>query len=125
MDIGGFFGEVTRIVSEFWQGYHTVGVLTGILAFIFAWRKRILGWLLRSRQDYYCALVWRGGVPQGLGKLSKRQQKKRSVSYRIDTSDGLVREVRRVNSAGVLQDDDNGIARWKIIYLDQDASTLV
>ena len=81
MDIAAVFGEMLRIAGELWQGWHAVGVLAGILVFIFTWRAKIRGWLFRSRQDYYRALIWRDGAPAGLGKLSKRQHARRHVSF--------------------------------------------
>ncbi len=65
---------------------------------------------------YYRTLVWRWGLPEGLGRVDAGTRARRLGSYRIATRRGRVVEVRWENSAGTLRDDEDGHARWVVHY---------
>jgi hypothetical protein len=65
---------------------------------------------------YYHAMVWRRGLPEGLGRLDAETRAHRVDSYRIARRRGRVVEIRLENSAGILRSDDDGHARWVVHY---------
>jgi len=65
---------------------------------------------------YYQALVWRRGLPEGLGRLDAAARAHRLGSYRIARRRGRVVEVQLENSAGTPRNDDDGHARWVVHY---------
>jgi hypothetical protein len=65
---------------------------------------------------YYHALVWRWGLPEGLGRLDAETRMHRFSSYRIAKRRGRVAEVRLENSAGAPRIDEDGYARWVVHY---------
>ncbi len=65
---------------------------------------------------YYQALVWRWGLPEGLGRVDAEARAHRFGGYRIARRGGRVVEVRLENSAGVPGRDENGHSRWVVHY---------
>jgi hypothetical protein len=70
----------------------------------------------RVKVSYYNTMVYRWGVPEGVGPLSNEAVGRRGISYRIESSKGLVRTVQRTNSAGRLRDDERGESLWTMQY---------
>src|SRR5262249_33826672 len=70
------------------------------------------------REESSCAqtLIWRWGVPEGLGALDAAARSHRAATFHSVTQGGKVRRVRDENSAGVLTENDDGEARWEILY---------
>jgi hypothetical protein len=75
-------------------------------------------WWTLSQPDvaHYRALVWRRGLPGGLGRIDAETHAHLFGSYLVTKQSGRVVEVRWENSAGALQDDKDGHARWVVRY---------
>ena len=69
-----------------------------------------------QKSAYYSEIAWRWGLPEGLGLLNSEARSHREVSFRILTKGGKVRQVLRENSAGMLRNDEDGVARWEVVY---------
>ena len=78
----------------------------------------------RTKVAYYKDYAENMGVPQGLGKLSKREMKAREFSYRFESKGYKVRRVTRVNSVDKLFELSSGNMEWlrpndfQLYYLD-------
>ena len=86
--------------------------------------------MMRPKVAYYRQLVWRWGLPEGLGPLDEETRGHRFVNYKVVSQRAgvlqapRVVEVRRENSAGrlstggSLRSDDEEHARWLVRYRD-------
>jgi hypothetical protein len=84
--------------------------------------------MMRPSTAHYRQIVWRWGVPEGLGPIDEETRRHISVNYSVTTqrstiwSGPRVVEVRRENSAGALRDlssqrnDNDGRVRWVVRY---------
>ncbi|MEI0447032.1 toll/interleukin-1 receptor domain-containing protein [Brachyspira intermedia] len=79
-----------------------------ISALLFTWDYN------RVKTTYYNTFVYQYGIPKGVGKLSKSQYLKRSVTYIFEEQRRTLKSVKRVNSYGRLRDDENNfnISVW-------------
>ena len=78
----------------------------------------LYGWdrFLREKSDYYRAIVWREGLPEGRGDLDAETRRQRDINFQFVTRAGKVRRVSRENSMGALRNNEDGVARWEIVY---------
>ena len=65
---------------------------------------------------YYNTMVYRWGVPEGVGKLTTEMVKHKEIHYRIECRRRKVVDVIRQNSAGMLKDDESGESQWSPFY---------
>ena len=70
----------------------------------------------RLKVNYFNEVAYRWGVPEGIGKINKKAYSLRQCSYRFESRRGKIRASQRVNSAGMLQDNDDGESEWLIEY---------
>jgi hypothetical protein len=89
---------------------------------------------MQPKAAYYRQLVWRWGLPEGLGPLDEESRSHRYLNYKVVSQrPGVLQsprviEVRRENSSGILSSgyslrtDDEGHSRWVVRYRD-DGST--
>ena len=68
----------------------------------------------RTKITYYNHFVYQYGIPKGIGPLTKSMYLKRSVTYVFEEKRGVLKRVKRVNSYGILKDDENNfnISVW-------------
>ena len=72
---------------------------------------------VREKSAYYQALIWRWGLPEGLGAVDTATRSHVGASFEVVSRAGKVRWVRQENSAGVLSaSDPSGDARWEVVY---------
>ena len=75
----------------------------------------------REKSAYYATLVWRWGLPEGLGLLDANAHS-HSDGYHVVTQGGKVRRVRSENSAGALTaTTSDSPARWDVSYREDGA----
>jgi YD repeat-containing protein len=72
--------------------------------------------LMKPKTGYYDRMVWRWGIPEGLGRLDEIARSHESESYRFVTHDGKVVDARREASGGALKENDLGEAHWVVSY---------
>jgi hypothetical protein len=66
----------------------------------------------RLKVSYYNTIVYRWGVPEGVGKLSEETVKHKETSYRFESQKSKVTSVSRINSVGKLRENDEGLCLW-------------
>ena len=74
--------------------------LTAILSLTFIWDYN------RVKIKYYNTFTYKHGIPKGIGKLSKSMYLKRNITYIFEEQRRVLKQVRRVNSYGILKDDE-------------------
>ena len=79
-----------------------------ISAILFTWDYN------RVKTTYYNSFVYQYGIPKGIGKLTKSQYSKRTITYIFEEQRRTLKSVKRVNSYGRLRDDENNfnISIW-------------
>jgi len=70
----------------------------------------------RVKVSYYNTIVYRWGVPEGVGRLTSSELGHKAVSYQIKKRQGRVIRAIRSNNAGKLRDDTNGESEWLPSY---------
>jgi hypothetical protein len=74
----------------------------------------------RPKAAFYRHVVWRWGLPEGLGRIDEETRSQLQTSYRVVTQRERVTDVTHQNSVGSLRsvDDDEGQedARWLVDY---------
>ena len=83
-------------------------LIISISALLFTWDYN------RVKTTYYNDFVYQYGIPKGIGKLSKSQYSKRTVTYIFEEQRRTLKSVKRANSYGRLRDDENNfnISIW-------------
>jgi TIR domain/PDZ domain len=78
--------------------------------------------MMRPHSAYYRQIIWRWGLPEGLGQIDDETQRHLATHYSVTrqrdslTQPAKVVEMRRQNSAGKLRAGDDGQAHWLIHY---------
>src|SRR5262249_42210769 len=94
----------------------TWAALAAVLALLIGGGGLAYWEIMRPKIGYYRQLVWRWGVPEGLGSLNDEARSHLLVGYRITTQRGRVTDIRYVASLGTLRPDSDGQSHWVLHY---------
>ena len=60
----------------------------------------------KIQKNYYSNFVYQYGIPKGIVPLDKKQCSKKGIYYIFETKNNILKRVKRVNSYGILKDDE-------------------
>ena len=110
LELGDFFGNVRDDVIE------ATGGKQSPYSSIDRGRKKLYLNTNRVAVSYFETIVYKRGVPQGIGHLDDGLVSKRYRTHKLEIEDGQVRRKSLINSVGELQDDEEGVAQSVFTY---------